>query len=161
MRYYLIDKVTELVPGERARGVKCATLSDEILHDHFPDYPMLPGALIVEGAAQLAGFLLEMTFNRPDQPERPIVRALLAQIQRAKFYAPVGPGDRLEIAATLVSSREASAQVDFHATVEGAQAARGTLLFVLRGIDSARVHDQRRYVYALWTRHFSPPLVFP
>ena len=64
MRYYLIDKVTELSVGRRARGVKCATLTDEILHDHFPDFPMLPGALIVEAAAQLAGFLLEIA-QRP------------------------------------------------------------------------------------------------
>ena len=158
MRYYLIDKVTELTVGARARGVKCATLTDEILHDHFPDFPMLPGALIVEAAAQLAGFLLEMTFNQPGQP---VVRALLVQIQRAKFHDPVTPGDRLEIVTTIESTREASAQVGFEARVEGKDAARGTLTFVLRGIDSPRVHEQRRYVYALWTRDFSPALVFP
>ena len=68
MRYYLIDKVTDLVSGERAKGLKCVTLTDDILHDHFPDYPMLPGALIVESAAQLAGFLLEMSFNARGRP---------------------------------------------------------------------------------------------
>ena len=78
--------------------MKCATLTDEILHDHFPDFPMLPGALIVEAAAQLAGFLLEMTFNAAGSR---VVRALLAQIQRAKFHEPVGPGDRIEIVATI------------------------------------------------------------
>jgi 3-hydroxyacyl-[acyl-carrier-protein] dehydratase len=158
MRYYLIDRVTELSIGKTARGVKCVTLTDEILHDHFPDFPMLPGALIVESAAQLAGFLLEMTFNRPGQP---VVRALLVQIQRAKFHEPVGPGDRLEIVATIESTRETSAQVAFVATVDMTEAARGVLTFVLRHIDSTRVHEQRRYVYGLWTRHFAPPLVFP
>lgn len=158
MRYYLIDKVTALTPGVSATGVKCVTLTDEVLHDHFPDYPMLPGALIVEAAAQLAGFLLEMTFNRPGEP---VVRALLVQIQRAKFHEPVGPGDRLEIITTIEADRESSAQVAFQATVEGKEAARGTLTFVLRSIDSPRVHEQRRYVYGLWTRGFSPPLVFP
>ena len=158
MRYYLIDKVTALNVGTSATGVKCVTLTDEVLHDHFPDYPMLPGALIVEAAAQLAGFLLEMTFNRPGEP---VVRALLVQIQRARFSEPVGPGDRLEIVTTIEADRESSAQVGFHATVEGKEAARGTLTFVLRSIDSPRVHEQRRYVYGLWTRGFSPPLVFP
>jgi 3-hydroxyacyl-[acyl-carrier-protein] dehydratase len=158
MRYYLIDKVTALDVGKSATGVKCVTLTDDVLHDHFPDYPMLPGALIVEAAAQLAGFLLEMTFNRPGQP---VVRAVLAQIQRAKFQEAVGPGDRLEIVTTLESDRESSAQVAFQASVEGKDAARGTLTFVLRSIDSARVHEQRRYVYGLWTRGFSPPLVLP
>jgi 3-hydroxyacyl-[acyl-carrier-protein] dehydratase len=158
MRYYLIDKVTALNVGTSATGVKCVTLTDEVLHDHFPDYPMLPGALIVEAAAQLAGFLLEMTFNRPGAP---VLRALLVQIQRARFHEPVGPGDRLEIVATIEADRESSAQVGFQATVEGKEAARGTLTFVLRSIDSPRVHEQRRYVYGLWTRGFSPPLVFP
>src|SRR5438552_18124655 len=110
MRYYLVDKVTELVVSERARGVKCVSLTDEILHDHFPDYPMLPGALIVEGAAQLAGFLLEMSFNGDG---RPLVRALLVQILRAKFHEPVGPGDQIEISVKIDSTREESAQVDF------------------------------------------------
>jgi 3-hydroxyacyl-[acyl-carrier-protein] dehydratase len=158
MRYYLIDKVTALEVGRSATGVKCVTLTDDVLHDHFPDYPTLPGALIVEAAAQLAGFLLEMTFNRPGEP---VVRALLVQIQRAKFHDAVGPGDRLEIVTTLESDRESSAQVAFQAAVEGKDAARGTLTFVLRSIDSARVHEQRRYVYGLWTRGFSPPLVLP
>lgn len=158
MRYYLIDKVTELVVGERARGVKCATLTDEILHDHFPDFPTLPGALIVEAAAQLAGFLLEMTFNTANEPVR---RALLVQIDKAKFHEPVGPGDRLEIVVTIEATRETSAQVSFDATVEGKHASRGVLTFVLRNIDSPRIHDQRRYAYGLWTRHFTPPLVFP
>jgi len=158
MRYYLIDRVTELTAGRSARGIKCATLTDEILHDHFPDFPMLPGALIVKAAAQLSGFLLEMTFNRAGEP---IVRAVLAQIQRAKFHEPVGPGDRMEILATISSSAESSAQVDFEATVEARQVARGTLTFVMRAIDSPRVDEQRRRIYALWTRELSPPLVFP
>lgn len=158
MRYYLIDKVTELVAGKSARGIKCATLTDEILHDHFPDFPMLPGALIVESAAQLAGFLLEMSFNCDAQP---LVRALLVQIERAKFYEPVGPGDRMEIAVTIDSTRESSAQVRFDASVGDKRAARGTLTFVLRSIDVPRIHEQRRSVYALWTRDFNPPLVLP
>lgn len=158
MRYYLIDRVTALTPGESARGIKCATLTDEILHDHFPDFPMLPGALIVEAAAQLSGFLLEMTFNAAGSP---VVRAVLAQIQRAKFHQPVGPGDRMEIVATITGMRESSAQVDFEAQVDGREAARGTLTFVMRSIDSPRVHEQRRWIYALWTREMSPPLVLP
>ncbi len=40
MRFFLIDRVTELVPGERVRGVKNITLTDEILHEHLPDQPI-------------------------------------------------------------------------------------------------------------------------
>ena len=158
MRYYLLDKVTALVAGERASGIKCVTLSDEILHDHFPGYPMLPGALVVESAAQLAGFLLEMSFNHPDQP---VVRAMLVQIDRAKFYDPVAPGDTLMLEARVESTRESSAQVAFEGRIADRVAARGQLTFVLRVIDEPRIHEQRRQVYALWTRGLSPPLVLP
>lgn len=158
MRYYLIDKVTELAPGARATGIKCVTLTDEVLHDHFPDYPMFPGALIVEAAAQLAGFLLEMSFNGDGKP---LVRALLVQILRAKFYEPVGPGEAMQIVVTIDSERESSAQIDFEARSGDKRAARGTLQFVLREINVPRIHEQRRAVYALWTRDFEPALVLP
>lgn len=154
MRYFLIDKVTELVPGKRAKGVKCVTLSDEILHDHFPDYPVMPGVLILESLAQLAGFLLETTFN---QPESPLRRALLAQIQQAKFHDLAGPGDQLELEVTVDSTLEGAAQVSGEARIGERRIVRALLTFVLKEIPSQRVHDQRRYVYNLWTKDLKPP----
>src|SRR5262245_13463397 len=103
MRYFLIDKVTELAVGERARGVKNVTLTDEVLHDHFPDYPVMPGALILEAGAQLAGFLLETSLNRPNEPPR---RALLVQVELAKFHSFAGPGDQIDIAVNAESVRD-------------------------------------------------------
>lgn len=149
MRYFLIDKVTELLVGERARGVKNVTLSDDILHDHFPDFPIMPGALILEAVSQLAGFLLEMTFN---QPGKPIVRALLVQVQQAKFYETSGPGDQLEIVVTIDSLLDAAAQVQAKVSVGEKRVARAGLTFVMKPIDSDRIHEQRKYIYTLWTR---------
>jgi 3-hydroxyacyl-[acyl-carrier-protein] dehydratase len=155
MRYFLIDKVIELVPGERARGVKCVTLTDGVLHDHFPGYPVMPGALVVEAAAQLAGFLLEMTFNRGEAPLR---RALLVQIKQANFYEPCGPGDRLDVEAVIASTLEAAAQVEAEVRVGEKRAARATLTFAMNTVPLESIHEQRRAVYRLWTRHFDPPL---
>jgi 3-hydroxyacyl-[acyl-carrier-protein] dehydratase len=154
MRYYLIDKVTELRPGEGARGVKSVSLSDEVLHDHFPDYPTLPGALLVEGAAQLGGFFLEMSLNTQGAPLR---RALLAQIKDARFYERVGPGTLVDVAVTLESTLGDAAQLRAEARAGEALAMRALLTFVLKEIPSERVHEQRRYVYRLWTSHFDPP----
>ena len=155
MRYFLIDKVTELVVGERARGIKNISLSDDILHDHFPDYPIMPGALIIEAASQLAGFLLEMTLNKASGP---IVRALLVQIEQAKFHDTSGPGDQLDIVVTVDSIRDAAAQVTAHVTAGDKRIARASLTFFLKTIDSERIHEQRRYIYKLWTKDLKTPL---
>lgn len=158
MRYFLIDKVLELQPGERIRGVKCVTLSDEILHDHFPDHPILPGVLVVEAAAQLAGYLLEVTFHRPGTTP---ARAVLAQIQNAKFHEACGPGDRLEIECLLRSRLEGAAQVEAEMRVGDRRVARAALTFVMKSVDSERVHEQRRMLYRLWTRDLNPPPPIP
>ena len=155
MRYFLIDKVTELIVGERARGIKNITLSDEILHDHFPDYPIMPGVLILESAAQLSGFLLEMTFNRP---ETPLLRALLVQIQNAKFYDTCGPGDQLEVSVTLESELDAAAQVSAEVFRGDKRVVRALLTFVMKDMPSERIHEQRRSVYKLWTRDLETPV---
>ncbi|MFH0901125.1 MAG: 3-hydroxyacyl-ACP dehydratase FabZ family protein [Pseudomonadota bacterium] len=155
MRYFLIDKVTELVVGEKARGVKNVSLADEYLHDHFPDYPIMPGALIIEAIAQLAGFLLSVTVNQDDAPPR---RALLVQVRQAKFHQLVGPGDQLDIEVKLVSLLSSAALVKAEALVGNRRAVRAELMFTLNEIPSERVHEQLRYLYRLWTRHFDPPL---
>lgn len=149
MRYFLIDRVTELVVGQKACGLKCVSLSDPVLHDHFPDYPTMPGALIVEAAAQLAGFLIEMTVNCEEKPVR---RALLAQIDLAKFHDRVGPGNTMEITTTVAQIRDPSAQIIAEVRVGDKKVARAKLTFMLQAIESDRVNEQRRYIYALWTR---------
>ena len=151
MRYFLLDRVTELVLGTRACGIKNVTLSDPVLHDHFPDYPIMPGALIVEGVAQLAGFLLEMTVNQ-DRGDEPIRRALLVQIRNAKFHATAGPGDQLQLTVGLDSLLSTSARVSAEVTCDGQRIATAQLTFSLQAIESERVHEQRRYLYHLWTR---------
>jgi 3-hydroxyacyl-[acyl-carrier-protein] dehydratase len=149
VRYFLVDKVTAYRPGESASGLKCVTLSDEILHDHFPDYPILPGVLIVEALAQLAGFVLEIESDRPKE------RAILAQIERAKFHAPVGPGDQLRLEVRVEQRLEAAARVQGEARLGERVVARAELTFMLKTIDSERVHEQRRALYRLWLRELS------
>ena len=160
MRWFLVDKVTELVPGERIRGLKCVSLGDEVLHDHFPDYPILPGALILESLAQLGGYLVETSFHVPGAPVR---RAVLAQIKDARFYETVGPGERIDLSADLESTLEGAARVRVEAKVEAKRVARAEVTFVLKEVPAGaeRVHEQRRSLYRLWTRGLEPPAVIP
>ena len=76
MRFYLVDKVTEMCPGKYVEGYKCVSLSDDIFNEHFPGYPIFPGTLIIEGMAQLSGLFLEWCRTRAGYPPR---RAALAR----------------------------------------------------------------------------------
>ena len=149
MRYILVDRITELVPGVRARGRKAVTLTDEVLHDHFPDFPIYPGALLIEAAAQLGGFLLEKSRNQPGAPEQ---RALLVSVERAKFYRPAQPGDCVELFAELGPSLDTAAKIAVGADIDGVECMRGALTFMLQRIESERLAAQRNYLYELWTR---------
>ena len=151
MRYFLVDKVTSLARGARATGIKNVTLTDGTLHDHFPDHPLFPGALVIEALAQLGGFLIEMSDVPPDH------RAILVGIDRAKFSLPAQPGDQIELDVTLRSRMDLAAQLDAEARVGGQRAARASLTFMLRHVASARVHEQRRSLYRLWMRDLDTP----
>jgi 3-hydroxyacyl-[acyl-carrier-protein] dehydratase len=152
MRYVLLDRITEIVPGVLARGVKAVTLTDDVLHDHFPDHPVLPGALLVEAAAQLAGYLLEVSAHVPGTTPR---RAVLGQIDRVKLVRPAQPGDAIDLEARVEQLLDAAGRVAIAASVRGEPAMRGQLTFMLREVASQRVHEQRRYLYALWTQGLS------
>jgi 3-hydroxyacyl-[acyl-carrier-protein] dehydratase len=147
MRYILLDRITLLAPGERALGVKCVSLSDDIFVDHFPGHPLLPGALIVEGMAQLGGVLLEQTVKARGQDER---HALLTIIERAKFRRLVRPGDRLELEATVLTCREDGGQTRCVGRVEGAVAAEAELTFAFAPVTNPRVSERRAAYLRVW-----------
>jgi 3-hydroxyacyl-[acyl-carrier-protein] dehydratase len=149
MTFILLDKVTEFIPGEMARGIKNITLSEDVFHDHFPGHPVMPGTLILEAMAQLGGFLAESTAPKGEDPPR---RAVLTQVDRAKFHAPCCPGDRLDLECRLVSALEGAARVEGNARMGNTQAASAEMTFVLRKIDSEEVQRQRRELYRIWTR---------
>jgi 3-hydroxyacyl-[acyl-carrier-protein] dehydratase len=159
MRYFLLDRITAFEHGKRACAIKCVTLTDEILHDHFPDHPILPGALLIESMSQLGGFLVELSFHTKTGDT--VRRAILAQIKDAKFHRGCQPGDRIELEAVLESQLEDAARVSATATVEGARVARAELTFILREVDSERVHAQRREIYRVWTGDLKPQPQIP
>lgn len=158
MRYFLLDKITAFESGKRAVGIKCVTLTDDILHDHFPDHPVLPGALLIESMSQLGGFLVELSFHAGKDPVR---RAVLAQIKDAKFHQACKPGDRIELEALMESQLSDAARVIVTASVDEQRVARAELTFALRDVDSPRVHEQRRQLYRIWTQDLNPPLSIP
>jgi 3-hydroxyacyl-[acyl-carrier-protein] dehydratase len=150
MRFFFIDRVDEIKPGERAVGIKNITYNEDFLEDHFPDLPVYPGTLLIEAIAQLGGFLVECTFQQMEQNTR---RALLAQIEKAKFYEPVRPGDQLRITCEITSTLDGAAQIKAEAHVQGKRAVVAILTYVLWNVDSENIHRQRRELYKQWTQH--------
>lgn len=158
MKFYLLDLVTELEIGKEASGLKCITYTDEVLHDHFPGFPIYPGTLITEGVAQLSGFLLEMTFNQNEAI--PPKRALLVQIDKMKFHSVSGPGDRLLYHAQIESVIDDTALVNITVTCDGEKRAKGRLMFMLKEYNSDKVTEQRIDLYTVWTRKMDLCLKF-
>jgi 3-hydroxymyristoyl/3-hydroxydecanoyl-(acyl carrier protein) dehydratase len=147
MRYLLIDRITELLPPERATGVKCVSLADDVFVDHFPGHPILPGALIVEGLAQLGGVLLEATVKQRGLSEH---HALLTIIERAKFRRPVRPGDRMELEANVLACRDEGGQVRALARVDGQVVAEAELSFAFAPVTSPALIAKRAEYLRIW-----------
>jgi 3-hydroxyacyl-[acyl-carrier-protein] dehydratase len=89
----LIDKVVDMVPGERAVGVKNVTFNEPQFQGHFPRRPVMPGVMIIESMAQTAGVLVVHTLGK--ESEGKLVYFLT--IDDARFRKPVVPGDVMRI----------------------------------------------------------------
>ena len=118
----LVDRILEL-EAERIVGIKNVTVNEPFFQGHFPDFPVMPGVLIVEAMAQVAGVLVLNTI-----PDRASKLVLLAGIDNAKFRRPVLPGDQLRIEMTVVKKKASVAKMQGVATVDGAVVAEVEVL---------------------------------
>lgn len=110
--FLLVDRIIDLHPGEKAVGIKNVTMNEEFFRGHFPGEPIMPGVLIVEALAQVAGVLSFRSGATPGQS------VYFLSIERAKFRKPVIPGDQLKLEINILQQRGNVWKFSGNATVE-------------------------------------------
>jgi len=112
--FLLIDRVIEMERRQRIVAIKNVTINEPHFTGHFPDYPIMPGVLMVEAIAQTGGALLLTEI--PDRDEKLMV---FTGIDNAKFKRPVTPGDQLRIEVTVLNWRTRAVKMEGKITVDG------------------------------------------
>ena len=112
--FLLIDRVIEMEPRHRIVALKNVTINEPHFTGHFPDYPIMPGVLMVEAIAQAGGALL-----LAEIPDRESKLMVFTSIENARFRRPVTPGDQLRIEVTVLNWRTRVVKMGGSITVDG------------------------------------------
>jgi len=115
----LVDRVEELIPGERIVAIKAVTINEPFFAGHFPGRPIMPGVLIVEALAQAAGVLAVESLQLSGSGKLVYFMA----IESAKFRAPVEPGVLLRLEVSFAQMRSTVCKFTGRAIVDGKLAA--------------------------------------
>ena len=141
MRWLLVDAIDELVINERVIGRKTYDPPEEFFQDHFPGFPVVPGVLIMESLAQIAGKMIgySVLHNRGDWPF-----PILTMMNNVKFRKFVPPGTEITLVAELTSLRDDMAAVKVKAKVGKKTHAQAEQIFAFNAVSLEDDAAQRR-----------------
>ena len=122
MRWIWIDRFVEFDSGRSARAVKNLSLAEDHFADHFPGYPVMPAALMLEGLAQTGGILVGEANDFRE-------KVVLAKIPKARFHAEALAGQELVYDATMVNLRAEGAIIQGRVTADGRPLAEAEIFF--------------------------------
>jgi 3-hydroxyacyl-[acyl-carrier-protein] dehydratase len=128
MRFLLVDRIVELVPGERVLATRTVPHDAELFRDHFPGFPVMPGVLLTEMMGQAAAKCL-------DAERLPRGKALLARILSTSFRDWVRPGDETALHANIVANEARFATAECRLEVRGRSVAQAKLMFTFMPIE--------------------------
>ena len=123
--FLLVDRILDFKTGKWIKGLKNVTRNEEFFNGHFPGDPIMPGALITEHMAQVAGVLLYLMDDARTK------LALFRSIEQVKFRKQVRPGDTLITEAKIVAVKGITGKVNCVTEVDDQVVAQGTLSFAL------------------------------
>jgi len=137
MRFLFVDRLTALDPGRSIETLKNVSATEDVFDDHFPGYPILPGALVVETFEQATQLLIGVShdFARVGR---------LSGVHRAAFRQFVRPGDQLRVRCVRTTTAEGVWTVSATAEVDGRRVASAVLeLTLVEAVDEEKAHAER------------------
>ena len=120
--FLLVDRIVE-IETERIVGIKNVTVNEPFFQGHFPEFPVMPGVMIVEAMAQTAGILVLRGI-----PDRDNKLVFLVSVDAARFRKPVVPGDQLRIEMKVIRRKGTVAKMAGTATVNGVLVAEAEVM---------------------------------
>ncbi len=123
--FLLIDKIETVEPGKSAVGYKNVTGNEEFFNGHFPDYPVMPGVLIIEALAQVGAVAI---LSKEENKNK---LAFFAGLDKVRFKRQVKPGDVLKLEVEILSQRGPIGRGNGTVTVDGKVAVTGELMFAI------------------------------
>lgn len=131
MRFSQLDRIVSLEKGKTITAVKCLSLSEEYLQDHFPRFPVMPGVLMLESMFQTSNWLVRATHDFR------FSSVVLRETKSLKFQGFVQPGDSLVVVAEIKSVKGSLTNLKVSGTVEGKPATSGRLV-----VDTFNMYDR-------------------
>lgn len=133
--FLMVDRIVDMNADESAVGIKNVTVNEPFFQGHFPNFPVMPGVLIIEGLAQTAGALC---VNHLDATYKPQLVYFMG-IDRAKFRKPVLPGDQLHYHVKKIRSRGRAWRFYGEAKVNGQVVAEAEISAMILDQDNVAV----------------------
>lgn len=164
MRFTLIDRVVELEPGVRITAVKGLTMAEEYLADHFPQFPVMPGVLMLEAMTQTGAWLVRVTEDFAHS------MVLLKQASSVKYGQFLEPGQTLMVTAEIIKQEEGETKLKARGMVDGQIIVSARLVLAkynladtqpdYAGTDRALIRDMRRQFTMLYQPEIPLPEAF-
>lgn len=124
--FLLVDKVLEVEEGSRVVAIKNVTINEPFFQGHFPDYPVMPGVLIIEAMAQVGAIAML------GKEENKGKIGFLAGVDKCRFKRQVKPGDQLKLEVEITRLKGAIGKGKGRATVDGEIACEAEIMFAIQ-----------------------------